>query len=54
VYYITHPSMDYRHPIDPLIIVLGAYPVEQWVERKKQVDGRMRAYDDQGLCQVSS
>jgi Dolichyl-phosphate-mannose-protein mannosyltransferase len=24
VYYVTHPTMDYRHPIDPLNIVLAA------------------------------
>jgi hypothetical protein len=23
IYYITHPSMAYRHPIDPLLLVLG-------------------------------
>lgn len=23
VYYITHPSMDYRHPIDPLLVLLS-------------------------------
>jgi hypothetical protein len=23
VYYITHPSMTYRHPLDPLLILLG-------------------------------
>jgi len=27
IYYITHPTMDYRHPIDPLIIVLAMYAV---------------------------
>jgi 4-amino-4-deoxy-L-arabinose transferase-like glycosyltransferase len=25
VYYITHPSMDYRQPIDPQIVVLAVY-----------------------------
>lgn len=24
VYYVTHPGMDYRHPLDPLITMLGA------------------------------
>jgi 4-amino-4-deoxy-L-arabinose transferase-like glycosyltransferase len=23
VYYVTHASMDYRHPIDPLMVILG-------------------------------
>lgn len=27
VYYITHPSIDYRHPIDPLIVILDCYGV---------------------------
>jgi hypothetical protein len=25
VYYITHPSMAYRHPLDPLLILLGVF-----------------------------
>jgi hypothetical protein len=24
VYYITHPTMDYRHPIDPMMLILSA------------------------------
>jgi hypothetical protein len=27
VYYITHPSIDYRHPIDPLIVIVDCYCV---------------------------
>lgn len=27
VYYITHPSMDYRHPIDPVIVPIACYGV---------------------------
>jgi len=27
IYYITHPTMDYRHPIDPLVIVLAVCAV---------------------------
>ena len=23
VYYITHPSMAYRHPVDPVLVLLG-------------------------------
>lgn len=33
VYYITHPTMDYRHPIDPLLVILSAYALVQWRER---------------------
>ncbi len=25
VYYVTHPTMDYRHPIDPEIVILATY-----------------------------
>jgi hypothetical protein len=25
VYYITHPTPRYRHPIEPTMVVLGAY-----------------------------
>ena len=27
VYYVTHPSMDYRQPIDPQIIILAVYGI---------------------------
>ena len=27
VYYVTHPTMDYRHPIDPVVIVLAVYGI---------------------------
>jgi hypothetical protein len=27
VYYITHPDIRYRHPIDPVIVVLAAYGI---------------------------
>lgn len=30
VFYVTHPGMDYRHPLDPLIIMFGAAWVSQW------------------------
>lgn len=35
VYYFTHPSMDYRHPIDTIIVIFGTYAVLEAVERKK-------------------
>lgn len=25
IYYLTHPSMLYRHPVDPLIVLLAVY-----------------------------
>jgi len=30
VYYITHTSMDYRHPLDPVIVALNCYCVLEW------------------------
>ena len=36
VYYISHPQMDYRHPIDPLLIVLSSYGALVWLERRKE------------------
>lgn len=53
VYYLSHPSIDYRHPIDPQIIVLSAYAVTHWVGRRKQVSGRIKL-SDQSPCQISS
>ncbi len=35
VYYFTHPSMDYRHPIDTIIVIFGTYAVVEVLERKK-------------------
>lgn len=34
VYYITHSSMDYRHPIDPIIVILDCYCVLAWRRRR--------------------
>lgn len=34
VYYITHSSMDYRHPIDPIIVIMDCYWVLEWRRRK--------------------
>ncbi len=30
VYYITHPTMDYRHPIDPMLVILMAVAIVTW------------------------
>lgn len=35
VYYITHPTMDYRHPIDPVLVILVAYAVLTFVDRRR-------------------
>lgn len=34
IYYITHPGIEYRHPIDPLIVILAAGAVVGWRERR--------------------
>lgn len=39
LYYITHTSLRYRHPIDPVVLLLGAIGVHgiwQWSTRKKR------------------
>jgi 4-amino-4-deoxy-L-arabinose transferase-like glycosyltransferase len=36
VYYISHPQMDYRHPIDPLLVVLSSYSVLIWLEKRRE------------------
>jgi hypothetical protein len=33
VYYITHSSMDYRHPLDPILVIMGSYCVLEWRRR---------------------
>jgi hypothetical protein len=35
VYYITHPTMDYRHPIDPILVILVAYAVATLSDRRR-------------------
>ncbi len=35
VYYITHSSMDYRHPVDPIIVIMCCYAVLEWRRRRK-------------------
>ena len=37
VYYITHPSYDYRHPLDPLMVIVAAYAC---VELRNAIPGR--------------
>ena len=35
VYYITHTSMDYRHPLDPIIVIMVCYCVVEWRRRRR-------------------
>lgn len=35
VYYVTHPTMDYRHPIDPILVILIAYAVLSVLDRRR-------------------
>jgi 4-amino-4-deoxy-L-arabinose transferase-like glycosyltransferase len=35
VYYVTHPSMDYRHPIDPMLVILSACAVRSLLDRRR-------------------
>jgi len=35
VYYITHSSMDYRHPIDPIIVMMDCYCVLECRRRRR-------------------
>ncbi len=34
IYYITHPGIEYRHPIDPLMVILAAAAVVGFAERR--------------------
>jgi 4-amino-4-deoxy-L-arabinose transferase-like glycosyltransferase len=36
VYYITHSSMDYRHPLDPIIVIMDCYCVLEWRKRRTE------------------
>jgi len=27
IYYVTHPSLRYRHPMDPILIVMAAFAI---------------------------
>jgi len=39
VFYLTHPSMDYRHPLDPIIVILACYGVVEWLRRRNAGKG---------------
>jgi hypothetical protein len=34
-YYITHPSYDYRHAMDPVLVVMGAYACVEFARRSR-------------------
>lgn len=36
VYYVSHPSMDYRHPLDPLIVSAVCYCVVEWLREREE------------------
>ena len=38
VYYFTHAEDYYRRPIDPIFVVMAAYAITQWRERKAQAE----------------
>ena len=35
VYYITHPGAAYRHPLEPVILLCGAYAAVSLVEKMR-------------------
>ena len=38
IYYLTFPHERYRHPIEPLMVLLALYPIaEAWESRQKQL-----------------
>jgi len=47
VYYFTHPEITYRHPIDPLVVILGSSTVLSWlsVATECESDSRHRTSD---------
>jgi hypothetical protein len=38
VYYVTHASLRYRHPIDPIIILLTAVSIVEALERPRLLE----------------
>jgi hypothetical protein len=35
-YYVTHPSYDYRHAMDPILVIMGTYAVRAWRAKNDQ------------------
>ena len=46
VYYVTHASLRYRHPIDPIVLTLTAIAVVG--AKRKEVASAVPALDDRG------
>jgi 4-amino-4-deoxy-L-arabinose transferase-like glycosyltransferase len=47
VYYVTHTSLRYRHPIDPVVLLLGAIAVSgvwQWISRMRRSSDAVAAH----------
>jgi hypothetical protein len=44
VYYVTHPGMDYRHPLDALITMLGASYITGTLAEKKAGVAKMPVF----------
>ncbi len=38
-YYITHPSYDYRHAMDPILVVMGTYACVEYARRREGYGG---------------
>lgn len=34
-YYITHPSYDYRHAMDPILVIMGTYAYFGFMRRRR-------------------
>jgi hypothetical protein len=43
IFYLTHSSLRYRFPMDPIMMILAAYgvafPISQWLERSSSQAG---------------
>ena len=35
IFYLTHPSMDYRHPLDPIIVIFACYGITEWLRARR-------------------
>ena len=50
VYYITHPSMAYRHPIDPVLVLLS---VSAFTARASKQETYVMKADNEGVTALS-
>jgi 4-amino-4-deoxy-L-arabinose transferase-like glycosyltransferase len=44
VYYVTHPGVEYRHPIDPVLVILIAYAVVWFLDRRRAHERMWRGH----------